>query len=125
MHDPDKVIYNFSRHKLTEVEKYVLSKGLQFVLPPKRLEYADYMLPFELLFYDIKTNDLTTSQSSSLKSKLWDTAFTSYNFLERKRPVCYLSEAELNALENLTKNKNVVIQKVAKGNTCYYQQKQL
>ena len=90
-HDPDKVIYNFSSHKLTEEEKSVLSKGLQFALAPKRLEYADYMLPFELLFRDIKTNHLTTSQSSSIKSKFLDTAFTSYNFFERKRPVSNLS----------------------------------
>ena len=64
-HDPDKVIYHFSSHKLTEEEKSVLSKCLQFALAPKRLEYADYMLPFELLFRDIKTNDLTTSQNTS------------------------------------------------------------
>ena len=66
-----------SSHRLTEVEKSVLSKGLQFVLPPKMLEYADYRLPFELPFRDIKTNDLTALQSSSIKSKLLDTAFTS------------------------------------------------
>ena len=46
-HDPDKVIYNFSSHKLTEEEKSVLSKDLQFALAPKRLEYAVYMLSFE------------------------------------------------------------------------------
>ena len=46
-----------------------------------------------------------------------DTAFTSYNFFERKRPVSNLSEAEFNALENLTKNKNLVIQKADKGDT--------
>ena len=45
-HDPDKVIYNFSSHKLTEVEKSVLSKGLQFTLAPKRLEYADLYATF-------------------------------------------------------------------------------
>ena len=104
-HDPDKVIYNFCSHKLTEEEKSTLSKGLQFALAPKMLEYANYMLPFELLFRDIKTNDLTTSQTSSMKSKLLDTAFTSYNFFERKRPVSNLSETELNALENPTKKK--------------------
>ena len=86
-------------------------------IAPKRLEYDDYMLPFELLFRDIKTSDLTTSQSSSIKSKLLDTAFTSYNFFERIKPVSNLNEAELNALENLTKNKNLVIQKADKGNT--------
>ena len=82
-HDPDSVIYKFSSHKLTEEEKSVLPKGLQFVLPPKMLEYSDYMLLFELLFRDIKTNDLTGSQSTFIKSKLLDTAFTSYHFFER------------------------------------------
>ena len=75
------------------------------------------MLPFELLFRDIKTNDLTKLQSCSIKSKLLETAFFSYNFFERKRPASNLSESELNALENLTKNKNLVIQKADKGNT--------
>ena len=86
--DPDKVIYNFSSHKLTEVEKSVLSKDLQFALPPERLDYAGYMLLFELLSPDIKTNNLTKSQSSSTKSKLLDTTFTSYSFFERKKGSC-------------------------------------
>ena len=45
-------------------------------------------------------------------TKLLNTAFISYNFFERN-----FFEAELNALGNLTKNKNLVIQKVDKGNT--------
>ena len=97
MHDPDKVIYNYSSHNQLNW-KNVLSKDLQVALTPKRLEYADYMLPFELLFREIKTNDLTTLQSSSMKFRLLDTAFTSYNFFERKRSVSNLSEAEVNAL---------------------------
>ena len=117
LHDPDKVIYKFSSLNLTEVKKSVLSKDLQFALPPNRLQYADYMLPFELLFCEMKTNDLTASLSSSMKSKFLDTAFTSYNLFERKRYVRNLSEAELNALEFLTKNRNLVIQKVDKCNT--------
>ena len=74
------------------------------------------MLPFELLFRDIKTNDLRTSQSNSIKSKLLDTALTSCNFFERKRPASNLSENKVNALKNLTKNKKLVIQKLDKGN---------
>ena len=58
-HDPDKVVYNFSDYKLSESEKSVLSKGLEFAIPPNKLEYADLMLPFELLFRDIKSTDLS------------------------------------------------------------------
>ena len=54
-HDPDKVIYNFSDYKLTESEKSVLCKGLEFAIPPNKLEYADFMLPFELFFAILKT----------------------------------------------------------------------
>ena len=54
------------------------------MLTPKTFEYVDSILPFVLLFRDIKTNDLTTSRSSSTKSKLFDTVFTSYNFLREK-----------------------------------------
>lgn len=38
---PEKVIYDFSNHKLTEAEKSVLCKGLQFAVPPKKLKYVD------------------------------------------------------------------------------------
>ena len=47
-HDPEQVIHNFSSHILTGAEKSVLCRDLQFVLPPKYLEYADYMVSFEL-----------------------------------------------------------------------------
>ena len=52
--DPNKVIYNFSNYQLTESEKSVLCKGLQFAFPPSKLEYADFMLPFELYFVTLK-----------------------------------------------------------------------
>ena len=45
-----------------------------------------------------------------------DTTFTSYKLSERKRSVSNLSEAESNALENLTKIKNLVIHKAEKDN---------
>ena len=53
-HDPDKVIVNYSSYNLSDKEKNLLSKGLNFALPPKRLNYGDYLAPYELLFRDIK-----------------------------------------------------------------------
>ena len=58
-----------------EVEKSVLCKGLQFALPPKNLEYPDYMVSFELLFRDINTTNLSNIQNETIKSKLRDIAF--------------------------------------------------
>ena len=58
-HDTGKVIHNFSDYKLTESEKSVLCKDLEFAIPPNKLEYADFMLLLELLFRDIKNTDLS------------------------------------------------------------------
>ena len=54
-HNPDKVIFNFSSHVFNTTEKSLLSKGLNFAIPPKNINYADYMLPFELLYRDVDT----------------------------------------------------------------------
>ena len=45
-HDPDKVMFNYSSHKLSNVEKNVLAKGLNFALPPVKLNYGDYLTHF-------------------------------------------------------------------------------
>ena len=60
-HDPEKVLFNFSSHYLTEHEnpsQSLLSRSLNFAIPPKNLNYADYLLPFELLFRDIDLLDI-------------------------------------------------------------------
>ena len=36
-HDPKTVIFNFSKYKLTKQEKSLLSKGLQFAIPPTEI----------------------------------------------------------------------------------------
>ena len=41
-HDPEKVIYNFSSHTLSDSEKSLLCKGLRFALSPKKIDYADF-----------------------------------------------------------------------------------
>ena len=41
-HDRKKVIHNFSSYQLSATEKLLLWKGLNFSLPPKRLEFENY-----------------------------------------------------------------------------------
>ena len=53
-HDPDKVIYNFSNYRLTDSDKSLQIKGLNSPIPTKKTEYSNFLLPFELLFRDIK-----------------------------------------------------------------------
>ena len=53
LQDPEKVIFCFSSHDLGDDEKLLLCKDLNFLIPPKHLDYVDHMLLLELLFKDI------------------------------------------------------------------------
>ena len=48
-HNTDEVIINHSSYQLSDIEKTVLAKALNFALPPKNLNCADYLTPCELL----------------------------------------------------------------------------
>ena len=77
-HDSDKIIFNYSSHTLTKSEKSLLCKGLSFEIPPDKLEYLDYLLPFELLYRDIKDLDLPNEKANFLKAKIKDCALSSF-----------------------------------------------
>lgn len=62
--DADKANFNCSSHVSTHYEKSLLSKGLNFAIQPKDINYADYMLPFELLVWNI--NSLRISNHEKL-----------------------------------------------------------
>ncbi len=53
-HNPDEVIFNYSSYVLTEEEKEVLCLGLNFSLPPQKLNLPSHLVPFELLFRAVK-----------------------------------------------------------------------
>ena len=42
--------FNFSKYELSDCEKGLLAKGLNFSLPSKYLDYADYLVNFELFY---------------------------------------------------------------------------
>ena len=54
----DKVIFNFSSCNLNDHEKSVLCKGLNFTIPPKAIEYSEFLLPFEMLFTETTSLDI-------------------------------------------------------------------
>ena len=55
-HDADKFIYDFSNYHVADSDKLLLIKGLNFAITPKKIEYSKFLLPFELLFRDRKSN---------------------------------------------------------------------
>ena len=41
MHDPSNAVFNFSKYKLPDSEKSLITKSLNFSLPPKYLDYVE------------------------------------------------------------------------------------
>ena len=76
------------------------------------------LLPFELLFLDIKSNIESSVDLASVKARLQDTAFTSYSaFNKDNSPPSNISKDEFESLCKLKNENNLVIQKADKGNT--------
>ena len=115
-HDPDKIIFNYSSYNLSEGEKSLLCKGLNFAVPPDKLEYSDFLLPFEFLYRDIKDLDLPNEKTNILKAKITDCGLSSFKLYNKKGIVSSLNKDEVFALKSLSKN-DVIIQKSDKGNS--------
>ena len=49
-HNPDRVIFSYSKFSLSDAKKSLLVKRLWFSLPPKKLNYADYLTNFEIFY---------------------------------------------------------------------------
>ena len=114
--DPEQVIHNFSSYVLSDDEKSLLAKGLNFSLPAKKLHFADHMTPFELLYKNLKGYDIDQYKMDILKvdlKKIAYSPFNNYNFLKELS----LSQPEFKALQKLSSHKDIVIHKSDKGNS--------
>ena len=60
--DPEKVIFNFSKYALPNIEKKLPAKGLNFCLPPKQLKYVDYLVHFESFYRDIRNLEILSNE---------------------------------------------------------------
>ena len=116
-HDPEKIIFNFSKYELSNAEKKLLAKGLNFCLAPKQLNYADCLVHFELFYRNIRNLEILSNEDLDfVKTKTKERALSSYRQCN-KSPQQNLSKGELEALASLSKNKDFVIQKSDKGNS--------
>ena len=106
--DPDKVIFNYSSHVLTESEKVYFFKDLSFAVPPKAPEYAEYVLLFELFYHDIHNLDVTNEKKELLKARIKDCPFSLFNSYNENSPHLDLTPEEFAALKLLSKNKNLI-----------------
>ena len=100
-------------------------KRLKFSIPPKKFNYADYLANFELFYRRIYNLDSISNENLDFaKTKIKDAALSSFRNYNANLP-SNLSDEEFKALQNLSKNTNLVIQKSDQGNTvvvpvCFY-----
>ena len=118
-HNPDMEIFNFFSYTFSNDKKNVLCKGLNFFVKPRLMEYSEFLLPFKTLFCDIKREDICNEDMTVIKDRVLETALTSYQNISSDPDAAEnLISSEFKALKHLSKNKDIVIQKVGKGTTC-------
>ena len=116
--DPAKIIFNFSSYTLSQNEKTLLAKGLNLAIPPKKLNYGDFLLPFESLFKELSESlksDYSCDAMDPVAASMKDAALNCFYSYDPKTEQ-NLSENEYNALKSLMKQENIVVQKSDKGN---------
>ena len=102
---------------LSVTEKSLLDSGLWFLLTSKKLNYADYLTNFKLFYRSIQNLEvLSYGDLDFVKSKIKDAALGS-SWFYNAYVLQNLYNQELEALDKLSKNKNLVVQKADKGNS--------
>ena len=100
--------------------KNLISKSFNFSIPCKTLNYADYLV----LFWDIRNLDILCDEDLDfVKAKTKEVAPSSYRSYNSNKPQ-NLPKEEFIALQNLSKNKDLIIQKSDKGNSVVIVQRQ-
>ena len=87
-------------------EKSVLAKGLNFSIPPKKLNYCDFLIPFELLFRKLQHEPISERSGhnkDSIKTKLKDISLT--GFRTYSPPKSAFSDEEYKILKKLKEDK--------------------
>ena len=72
------------------------------------MDYAYHMLPFKLLSRDISKNEMPNEDKEFIKSRLKDSAFTSFHSCDYYSEI-NLTKNELLALNNLGNDKKIII----------------
>ena len=68
-------------HALSTTEKALLTKEMNFGMPPKNINYTNFMLTLELLYRDVNSLEVSNLDKEFIKSRLKDSAFSSYKVI--------------------------------------------
>ena len=120
-HNPNKIIHNFSSYQLSEIEKSLLCKGLNFALQPKKLKFENYLFPFELLFRNVYDENQWNQSILHLKSKIKDVGLSSLRLYNKKdHRFENLSEEEYQAFLSLSKSNGIINKRLTKVILLFY-----
>ena len=114
--DPDKVIFNHSDRVLTEQEKFVLSRGLNFSIPQRKLN-VHFLISFELLHRKILEDPIAPASGIDkdfVKTRLKNIALSGYRNYTAS-PFVFSSD-HFKVLKNLKNDNSIFIIKPGKGN---------
>ena len=93
------------------------SEGFKLWHPPKKLNYANYIVNFELFCrYIFNLEVLSVEDLDFIKTKPNDIALSPFRSYSSNLPQ-YLSKGEFYTLKNLSLSKHIVIEKFAEGNS--------
>ena len=85
---------------MSDIEKTVLAKCLNLALPTKKLNNADYLTPYELLFRDIKELSVDDSILERVKEDMKKICLSSFGNFKFKDEI-NITPDELKALKDL------------------------
>ena len=105
---PPNIVHNFSSHKLTAEEEYILSFGLDHHIPTK-LNGNNIKTEFEAFYYHLnkQLKQIPTNEKDELKTKLRKTCENYYKINNPRNTNRIIT--------NLAKNNNVMVMKQDKG----------
>ena len=115
--DPNTVVLNYLQRLITDKEKEILSKGLNFAIPFNSLHYCAFLSPFEMLFKRLKNEHVHEKSRffpASVKVKLKGIALSRYR--SYSRPNFLFSKDEIKTLDGLKDDDSIVIVKPDQGN---------
>ena len=98
-----------------DLEKRLLAKCLNYALPAIKLNYGNYMTPFELFSREIKKLLIEDHELEKVKKEIKKETyllFDNYNFWNKLN----ISKEQFLALKGLSSNEDIILQKVDKGN---------
>ena len=105
-HDLDKVVFNYSSYKLSDLEKRLLAQGLNYALPPIKLNYDDHMTLFELFYREIQKLPIEDRELEKVRTEIKNETYSSFDNYNFRNELNISKEGYL-ALKGLSCNKNI------------------